>query len=81
MCSSDLFRLQLEPGAPPAPVMFPFPWMLFLTQGELRVEDVGSVAAGEFYWSRAGVSAVLGAGSEGTSGIVISTEERDGPTP
>lgn len=72
-----VFRLQLEAGAPPAPVVFPFPWMLYLTQGELLVEGLGSVAAGEFYWSREEVSATFGAGPEGACGIVISTEERD----
>lgn len=75
-----VFRLQLGANAPLAPVAFPFPWMLYLTQGELRVDGLGSVAAGEFYWSLAGESPALGAGAEGASGIVISTEERDGGT-
>ncbi len=69
-----VFRLQLQPDTLPADVMFPFPWMCFLTEGRLEVDGIGSVAAGEFYWARAGVSQRMSAGPEGAVGVVISTE-------
>lgn len=74
-----VFRLRLGAAAAAAPVAFPFPWMLFITQGELRVDGVGAIGPGEFYWARAGVSATFSAGAEGACGVVISTEERDVP--
>ena len=69
-----VFRLDLPPGTPAVEVSFPFPWMCFLTGGSLRVEDIGSVSAGDFYWAGAGVGRWLSPGPEGATGVVISTE-------
>lgn len=75
------FRWQLDPGAAPDVVGFPFPWMLFLTRGHLEVEGVGPVAPGEFYWAREGVGRRMACGPQSAAGVVISTQERVAATP
>lgn len=76
-----VFRLRVGEEPAPVPVAFPFPWMLFLTRGELGIPGLGRIAAGEFYWSRAGAGGALTAGPGGAEGIVICTEERGSAGP